>query len=52
MTQSPYGITPEEKQNFIKSQKNRNIAIGLALLGFIVVIYFITMFKLGSQLFA
>jgi hypothetical protein len=52
MTPPLHTITEQDKQKFIKSRKKRNIAIGLALGSFIIVIYFITMFKLGSQLFA
>lgn len=51
MTQSPYTITEAEKKHFVQSRKKRNLAIGLALGGFIVMIYCVTVFKLGSNLF-
>lgn len=37
--------------DFEKARKKRNIAIGLGLVAFIVILYFVTIFKLGSQLF-
>jgi hypothetical protein len=44
-------ITEQQKHEFIKMRKKRNLAIGLALGGFILMLYFVTIFKLGSQLF-
>jgi hypothetical protein len=40
-----------QKDDFIQSRKKRNIALGLSLVSFIIVIYFVTIFKLGSKLF-
>ena len=51
MTKPPYTVTQNQKQHFVQSRKKRNIAIGLALGGFIVMIYCVTVFKLGSQIF-
>jgi|GEM_PF-6865748 len=41
----------QQKALFVASRKKRNIAIGLSLITFIVALYLITMFKLGSQIF-
>ena len=51
MSNSEHGLTKEEKAAFVRSRKNRNIAMGLCLIAFILMLYFVTMFKLGSNLF-
>ena len=51
MSESDYVISQIDKHRFVKSRKNRNLAIGLALGAFIIMIYCVTIFKLGSTLF-
>ena len=41
----------QNKQQYIKSRNKRNIAIGLGLFFFIILVYLVTIFKLVSQLF-
>lgn len=42
-------MTPEEKAEFKRRQRSRNIAVGLVLLGFVALFYFITIVKIGGQ---
>jgi len=39
-------MTPEEEARFKKARRGRNIALALALLGFVVLFYAITIVKL------
>ncbi len=41
----------ENKNVFLESRKKRNLAIALALGGFIIMLYLVTIFKMGSALF-
>lgn len=41
-------MTPEERDQLNKSRKGRNLALALALLGFVVLFYFITIAKIGG----
>jgi len=42
-------MTPEEEAQLKKARKGRNIALGLVLLGFVVLFYAITIVRLGAQ---
>lgn len=42
-------ITPTEAQ--LKARRSRNLAIGLALAGFVVLVYVASLAKLGPALF-
>jgi hypothetical protein len=39
-------MTPEEEARFKKARRGRNIALALALLGFVVLFYAVTIVKL------
>jgi len=42
-------MTPEEEAQLKKARKGRNIALGLVLLGFVVLFYAITIVRMGGQ---
>lgn len=42
-------MTPEEEAQLKKARKGRNLALGLVLLGFVVLFYAITIVRLGAQ---
>lgn len=42
-------MTPDEQAEFKRRQRSRNIALGLVLLGFVALFYFITIVKIGGQ---
>ena len=39
-------MTPEEQEQLVKSRRGRNIALGLVLLGFVVLFYAITIVRM------
>ena len=39
-------MTPEEQQEIIRRRKSRNIALGLVLMGFVVLFYAITIVRM------
>ena len=41
-------MTPEEEKEFIRRRKARNLALGLLLLGFVVLFYFITIVRISD----
>ena len=41
-------MTPEEQAEFQRRQRSRNLAVGLLLLGFVILFYFITIAKIGG----
>lgn len=41
-------MTPEEEQEFIRRRKGRNIAVALAIFGFVALFYFITIARMGG----
>ena len=41
-------LTPEENERLKKVRKGRNIALGLLLLGFVVLFYAITIVRVGG----
>lgn len=41
-------MTPEEKEQFKRARKSRNLALGLVLLGFVVLFYAITIVRMGD----
>ena len=41
-------MTPEEEKEFIRRRKQRNIALGLILGGFVVLFYMITIVRMGD----
>ncbi len=51
MNNTDEDITETQKKQFLHARQKRNLAVGFALVGFIIMIYFVTIFKLGSQLF-
>ena len=42
-------MTDDGKAAYIKAQKQRNLAIGLGLLGFVVLVFFITMTRISTN---
>lgn len=42
-------MTPEEEAEFKRRRRARNIALGLVLLGFAVLFYFITIVQIGRR---
>ncbi len=42
-------MTPEEEAEFKRRRKGRNVAVGLLLLGFVVLFYLITIARIGGQ---
>lgn len=42
-------MTPEEKEQFERARRGRNIALALALLGFVALFYFITIVRIGGE---
>jgi hypothetical protein len=40
-------MTPEEQEQLKRARRGRNIALGLVLLGFVVLFYAITIAKIG-----
>jgi len=42
-------MTPEEEAEFRRRQRSRNIALGLVLVGFVLLFYFITIARIGSH---
>ena len=42
-------MTPEEDASFKKARRGRNIALALALAGFVALFYAITIVKVGGQ---
>jgi hypothetical protein len=42
-------MTPEEEERFKRARKGRNIALGLVLLGFVLLFYAITIARVGNQ---
>lgn len=49
MTGQEERITPTEKQ--LKARRSRNIAIGLALAAFVILVYLASLARLGPALF-
>lgn len=49
MAQEPEYLKPTEKQ--LKARRKRNVAIALALVAFVVLVYVGSLAKLGAQLF-
>jgi len=43
--EQPRPLTPEEK----KQQSRRNLAIGLALAGFVLLVFLVTIFRIGGN---
>lgn len=41
-------MTPEEEAEIRRRQKGRNIALGLVLMGFVVLFYAITIVRMGD----
>ncbi|MEO5705546.1 MAG: hypothetical protein ABIT10_03575 [Alteraurantiacibacter sp.] len=41
-------MTPQEQEEFLRRRKQRNIALGLVLGGFVVLFYFITIVKISG----
>ena len=41
-------MTPEEEAEFLRRRKARNIALGLILLGFVVLFYMITIVRISD----
>lgn len=41
-------MTPEEEEQLKKSRKSRNIALGLVLMGLVVLFYAITIVRMGD----
>ncbi len=41
-------MTPEEEEEFIRRRKGRNVALGLALAGMVVLFYLITIVRIGD----
>ena len=41
-------MTPQEEERFKRARNGRNIALGLLLLGFVVLFYAITLVKTGG----
>ena len=42
-------MTPEEEAQLKRARRGRNIALGLLLLGFVVLFYAITIARIGMQ---
>jgi hypothetical protein len=42
-------MTPEEQAEFNRRRRARNLALGLVLLGFVVLFYFITIVRVGER---
>ncbi|MFC3102215.1 hypothetical protein [Altererythrobacter lauratis] len=41
-------MTPDEEAEFLRRRKARNIALGLILLGFVVLFYMITIVRISD----
>ena len=41
-------MTPEEEEQLKRARRGRNIALGLALAGFVALFYFITIARIGG----
>ena len=41
----------EDQEKFIAARKRRNIALARTLVAFIVILYLVTIFKMGAALF-
>ena len=41
-------MTPEEQERLKKARRGRNLALGLVLLGFVVLFYMITIVRIGG----
>lgn len=50
MTDLPGGQLNEGKEAYIQAQKKRNLYIGLALFGFVVLVFFISMVRMSQGL--
>lgn len=42
-------MSPEEEDRFKRARRGRNIALALALLGFVVLFYAITIVRIGAN---
>ena len=42
-------MTPEEQERLKKARRGRNLALGLVLLGFVVLFYMITIVRIGGN---
>jgi hypothetical protein len=42
-------MTPEEQERLKKARRGRNLALGLVLLGFVVLFYMITIVRIGGS---
>ena len=42
-------MTPEEQAEFDRRRRSRNVALGLVLLGFVVLFFAITIARIGGQ---
>jgi hypothetical protein len=41
-------MTPEEQEELIRRRKGRNIAVALAIFGFVALFYLITIVRMGD----
>ena len=41
-------MTPEEQEQLKRARRGRNIALGLVLLGFVALFYFIALVRIGD----
>ncbi|MFB0610885.1 hypothetical protein [Aurantiacibacter poecillastricola] len=41
-------MTPEEEKEYVRRRKQRNLVIGLVLLGFVILFYAITIVRMGD----
>ncbi|MBU2135417.1 MAG: hypothetical protein KKA45_04365 [Alphaproteobacteria bacterium] len=46
----PPVLTPDQRAAALKAQRKRNIAIGLGLVGFIVIVYLVTVLRMGGAI--
>ncbi|HWU49381.1 MAG TPA: hypothetical protein VN042_05865 [Asticcacaulis sp.] len=42
--------SPEDKQAYLKAQKQRNLFIGLALAAFVIIVFFVSMSRMAQGL--
>jgi|GEM_PF-927957 len=47
---TPPVLTSEQRAAALKAQRKRNIAIGLGLVGFIIIVYLVTVLRMGGAI--
>jgi hypothetical protein len=44
----PRPMTPAEREAFLKARRNRNIFLGLSLVAFIIIVFLVTVLRMGG----